>query len=178
VIYGNFGNDLLFANEGTSDSHEYGGQGNDTLVFTGTGGGSTINDVETGGLGNDLFIASNNNGGGAITANDIVTVTDFLSGTDKLAETSVAVHLVKIKGTNPSGDNAQQALNDANNGPFFAVGPTSSEYVFVYGGTGAGYLFYNGNTKFAISGMAITGANGQNSVNASDITTIPNNIHA
>jgi hypothetical protein len=134
------------------------------------------------GEGNDLFIATNDSGHIScgtrpLDASDIVTVTDFLSGSDQLAETRMAgVQLAKIQGI---GDNAQQALNAANNfyGPGMP-GATPPEYVFVYGGTGAGYLFYNGDGggKFALSGMAILGANGQHSVNASDITTIPNNV--
>jgi hypothetical protein len=77
-----------------------------------------------------------------------------------------------------AGADAQQALNDANT--FYATNPGQSEYVFVYGGTGAGYLFYISDSAFhfATSGMAILGANGQNSVNASDITTISSNINA
>jgi Ca2+-binding RTX toxin-like protein len=183
VIYGNQENDLLFGNDGTSNTHEYGGQGNDTLVFTGTGGGITFNDIETGNLGNDLFIATNDssvvvsNGAGLpLNANDIVTVTDFLQGSDQLSESHLGnIPLVKIAGI---GDNAQQALNDANT--FYGNAPFTGEYVFVYGGTGAGYLFYNGDDggKFAASGMAVLGANGQNSVMASDITTIPNFIPA
>jgi Ca2+-binding RTX toxin-like protein len=181
AIYGNQGNDLLFGNNGISNSHEYGGQGDDTLVFTGTGrnSGRTTNDVETGGLGNNLFVASNDSGsfapgdtGNALMVNDIVTVTDFLQGNDHLALTgsNAAIPLVKIAGT---GDNAQQALNAANNAFDEAGGPNFSppEYVFVYGGVGAGYLFHNGDGggKFAVSGMALTGANGVNSVNSSDI---------
>jgi hypothetical protein len=133
-------------------------------------------DVETGNLGNDLFIASNDSGvlgngnGRNLQASDIVTVADFLQGTDQLAETSTAgVPLVKIAGL---GDNAAQALADANQ--TFTTSPGHpSEYIFVYGGTGAGYLFYNGDSggTHATSGMAILGANGENSVNASDITT-------
>jgi len=172
VIYGNFGDDLLIGNDGTRNTHEYGGQGNDTLVFTGTGGGSTTNDVETGNLGNDLFIATNDSGGASLNVDDIVTITDFLQGTDKLSETSVAgIPLVKIAG---NGDNAAEALNDANHAFTMAPGH-QSEYVFVYGGVGAGYLFYNGDSggKLALSGMAIEGATGESSVNLTDITTIP-----
>jgi Ca2+-binding RTX toxin-like protein len=177
VIYGNFGNDLLIGEIFTSNSHEYGGQGNDTLVFTGFERDTTFNDVETGGLGNDLFIATY--GSGAIEpleANDIVTVTDFLQGTDLLAESNDAgVPLAKIQGI---GDNAAQALNDANSFYQNNNPGNAREYVFVYGGTGAGYLFYNGDfsSHFAQAGMAILGANGENSVMASDITTIPVNL--
>jgi len=183
VIYGNFGNDLLIGFAGTHNTHEYGGQGDDTLVFTGSpvhGSGSTTNDVETGNLGNDLFIATNDSGGSfsagvvfALQPGDIVTVTDFLQGTDKLSETSQAgVPFDKIA---LAGADATDALAAANNFYFnSATGPSVAppEYVFVYGGTGAGFLFYNGDggAKFALSGMAITGANGQHSVNASDIT--------
>jgi Ca2+-binding RTX toxin-like protein len=183
VIYGNFGNDLLIGFAGTSNSHEYGGQGDDTLVFTGSpvhGSGSTTNDVETGNLGNDLFIATNDSGGSfssgvvfALQVNDIVTVTDFLQGNDKLSETSqTGVPFDKIA---LAGADATDALTAANT--FYSHLPhNQSEYVFVYGGTAAGFLFYNGafsagqNEPFATSGMAILGANGENSVNASDIT--------
>jgi Ca2+-binding RTX toxin-like protein len=195
VIYGNFGNDLLIGNDGTSNTHEYGGQGNDTLVFTGTDSDHpTVNDTMTGNLGNDLFIATNDAGTGPnphpgpgpgpsgfpISADDIVTVTDFLSGTDQLAMTRDAgITLVKIQGI---GDNAAQALNDANaifsGGPHPGPGGPVSEYVFVYGGMGAGYLFYNGDIPqtAATAGMALVGQNGENSVMASDITLIPNNV--
>jgi hypothetical protein len=173
AIYGNQGNDLLLEFNQITDTHEYGGQGDDTLVFTGSFGGRTTNDAETGGKGNDLFVASNDSGtGNNLNANDIVTVTDFLSGSDHLALTSITstIPLAKIDGT---GDSALQALTAANNvytGPP-SEGAAPPEYVFVYGGTAAGYLFYNGNGggKFALSGMAITGATGENSVNSSDI---------
>src|SRR5262249_48905105 len=155
--------DLLIGKGGITNSHMFGGQGDDTLGFSGTGvglvaSGHTTNDVETGGLGNNLFLAANDSGspvlgapGNDLLAADIVTVTDFLSGTDKLAETSKSgVGLLKIDG---SGDSAAQALAAANN--FYASNP-GSEYVFVYGGTGAGYLFYNGDnnaTRNATAGM-------------------------
>jgi len=173
AIYGNQGNDLLFGNVGTTNSHEYGGQGDDTLVFTGTFGGITTNDVETGGLGNDLFIATNDSGtsGGVasvLIASDIVTVTDFLQGFDKLSETSSpTVGFVKLPG---SGSAAQVlALADI----FYTSSSPASEYVFVYGGTGAGYLFYNGDSggSVALSGMAILGATSETSVNFTDIAT-------
>jgi Ca2+-binding RTX toxin-like protein len=178
VIYGNFGNDLLIGSGGTDSTHEYGGQGNDTLVFTGIGGSQTLNDVETGNLGNDLFVATGNNGFGALEeANEIVTVTDFLSGADQLAMSSDAVPgFEKIAFP---GANAQQALNDANN----AYAANDAErYIFVYGGTGAGYLFLNqnggvGGADAVISALKIDGANTETSVNASDITTIPTNIN-
>ena len=178
VIYGNQGNDLLIGSGGTDDTHEYGGQGNDTLVFTGIGGSQTFNDVETGNLGNDLFVATGNNSFGFLEdADEIVTVTDFLQGTDLLSESDDAIGgfvggLQKIAAP---GANAQQALNDAN----LAYALNSTErYVFVYGGTGAGYLFFNGNPgqnqDFATAGMAIEGHT--NPILASDITTIPNNV--
>ena len=53
-----------------------------------------------------------------------------------MAETHMAgVGLTKIQG---AGDNAAQALNDATN---FYAAHSGRECVFVYGGTGAGYLF-------------------------------------
>jgi Ca2+-binding RTX toxin-like protein len=165
AIYGNQGDDLLFG-VSISNSHEYGGQGNDTLVFTGTPFGTT-NDVETGGLGNDLFIATNDAGGGPLNASDIVTVTDFLQGFDKLSETSSpTVGFVKLAGT---GDSAAQALALADS---FYASFSGSGYAFVYGGVGAGYLFYNGDSggSVALSGMAITGATSETSVNFTDIT--------
>jgi Ca2+-binding RTX toxin-like protein len=169
AIYGNQGNDLLFANDGITNTHEYGGQGDDTLVFTGSFGGSTTNDVETGGLGNDLFIATNDSGGGPLNVSDIVTVTDFLQGFDKLSETSgTSVRFIKRDGT---GDSAAQALALADS--VYAAGPSAaSEYIFVFGGTSAGYLFYNGDHggPSALSGMAILGATGEFSVNLTDIT--------
>jgi Ca2+-binding RTX toxin-like protein len=172
AIYGNQGNDLLLAGgpNGIVDSHEYGGQGNDTLVFTGTGGGRTTNDAETGGVADDLFVASNDTGGSSLNANDIVTVTDFLQGSDHLALTAntSTIPLAKIDGM---GASALQALNLANSA--YASHP-GREYVFVYGGTGAGYLFYNGNSNsstLARAGMALTGATGESSVNSPDIVT-------
>jgi hypothetical protein len=178
IIYGNQGDDLLFGHN-IGDSQEYGGQGNDTLVFTGTGFGATSNDAETGGQGADLFIASNDQGGNAITHPDnIVTVTDFLSGTDKLSETHVAgLGLHEIN--DAASGNAQVALTDANNF-YSSVGNSGREYVFVYGGTGAGYLFYNGDSGgfAARSGMELLGATGENSVMLNDITTIPAGINA
>jgi hypothetical protein len=110
-------------------------------------------------------------------ANDIVTVTDFLSGTDQLAMTTMSgVGLTKIQGI---GDNAQQALDAAN---VIYDNSLGREYIFVYGGTGAGYLFYNGDigpndSSLATAGMALSGQNGENSVMASDITLIPTAIH-
>jgi Ca2+-binding RTX toxin-like protein len=186
AIYGNQGNDLLIG-EGITNSHMFGGQGNDTLVFTGF---RTINDTMTGNLGNDLFIATNGAGddsagnGFPISADEIVTVTDFLSGNDHLALTSsnAAIPLVKIGGT---GDNAVQALEAANDA--FASNAGGSEYVFVYGGVGTGYLFYNGDHgssnpitlgHAATAGLALVGATGENSVMSSDITTIPSNVPA
>ena len=183
VIYGNFGNDFLYASAFTDNSHMYGGQGDDTLVFTGFFGGGNVNDVETGNLGNDLFVATGNNSFGFLeNANDIVTVTDFLQGTDLLSESDDAIGgfvggLQKIAAP---GANAQQALNDAN----LAYALNSTErYVFVYGGTGAGYLFLNqtefgGQTVQSISGLKIDGSNGEFSVNASDITTFSKTISA
>jgi len=169
AIYGNQGNDLLVGRNGPTDSHEFGGQGDDTLVFTGTFGGRTTNDAETGGKGNDLFIATNDTGGGSLNANDIVTVTDFLSGSDHLAFTSATSSIPLDKINNPGGS-ITQALNLANNQ--YATHP-GREYVFVYGGTGAGFLFYNGDGggNVARAGEAITGATGENSVNETDITT-------
>jgi Ca2+-binding RTX toxin-like protein len=175
AIYGNQGNDLLMGEHGVTNSHEYGGQGDDTLVFTGSFGGSTTNDVETGGFGNDLFIATNDAVGGSLETdpNDIVTVTDFLQGFDKLSETSVAnIPLLKVAGT---GDNAVQALLTADNlyeAQFIANPPGMREYIFVYGGIGAGFLFYNGDASlpFSTAGMAITGATSETSVNLTDIT--------
>jgi Ca2+-binding RTX toxin-like protein len=169
AIYGNQGDDFLFGNDGTRNTDEYGGQGNDTLVFTGTFGGNTTNDVETGGLGNDLFIASNDSGGGPLNVSDIVTVTDFLQGRDKLSETSLAnVPLIK---TEEVGATAASALALANSTGFASP---ESDYIFVYGGTGAGYLFYNGDHVgqhfTALSGMAIIGATSETSVNLTDIT--------
>ncbi len=149
------------------------------------GNGGTTNDVETGTLGNDLFIATNDSGGSfsagvvfALQANDIVTVTDFLSGTDQLAMSHNAVPgFEKIAFP---GANAQQALNDANLA--YALNDTE-RYVFVYGGTGAGYLFLNqtfdgGASPQAISGLKIDGSNTETSVNASDITTFSKTILA
>jgi len=63
------------------------------------------------------------------------------------------------------------------------AGPPRSSTFLLYGGTGAGYLFHNtivvpsGGT-FVTSGMAILDATEENSVMASDITTIPSNIPA
>jgi hypothetical protein len=131
----------------------------------------------TGNLGDDLFIATNDAGtfgGEAIGADEIVTVTDFLSGTDQLAMSRDAgLPLVQLSGI---GDNAAQALAAADN--YYSTVNDSSQYVFVYGGTGAGYLFFNGNPgqnqDFATAGMAIEGHT--NPILASDITTIPNNV--
>jgi Ca2+-binding RTX toxin-like protein len=174
VIYGNQGNDLLIGFGGIGDTHEYGGQGNDTLVFTGTDDGPTTNDTMTGNLGDDLFIATNDAGGfggNPISADEIVTVTDFLSGTDQLAFTTrTGIPLVQLAGI---GDNVAQALTAANG---VYAGQPGSEYVFVYGGTGAGFLFYNGdaNERVAVAGMAIEGHTSP--IAATDITTIPNNV--
>jgi Ca2+-binding RTX toxin-like protein len=183
VIYGDSGNDLLVGHFHIINSIELGGHGNDTLLFSGTDSSQpaddVANDTMTGGLGSDLFAATNTNGvlNGApfgIGPSDIVTVTDFLSGTDKLSESHLAgVGLTKIN--EGAGGNAQIALNEANK---FYSGHTGSQYVFVYGGTGAGYLFYNSDTggAFATAGMALVGNNQEGSVAATDITTIPNNI--
>jgi Ca2+-binding RTX toxin-like protein len=190
VVYGNFGNDLLVGHDEVFDSHLYGGQGNDTLVFTASDSGHEVtNDTMTGNLGSDTFVATNTNGvvgvhdttPFSIGTSDIVTVTDFLSGTDQLAESHRAnVPLVDLSGI---GDNAQQALNRAD--AFYGSHGGARDYVFVYGGTGAGYLFYNAGSAhdtsasgstFATTGMALVGNNQEGSLAATDITTIPGNV--
>jgi Ca2+-binding RTX toxin-like protein len=174
AIYGNQGNDLLFGGDETvTNSHLYGGQGDDTLVWSGNDGGNTTNDVMTGGAGNDLFVATNGSGGDPLFVNDIVTVTDFLQGSDHLSFTNNTnpIGLVKIDG---SGDNAAQALEAANDA--FAANGGNREYVFVYGGVGAGYLFYNGDSNSstaAQAGMALTGSTAKGSVNSTDIVLFP-----
>jgi Ca2+-binding RTX toxin-like protein len=185
VIYGNFGNDVLVGSE-VDNEVMYGGQGNDFLRFTGqnpngtvfTTGGVTKNDVEFGNLGNDTFAADNGNRtsfGGAISVNEIVTVADFVQGEDKLTETSAdGVPTVKLA---RAGADATDALTAANQ---FYAGHTTPQYVFVYGGTAAGFLFYNGspvdgNEGHATAGMAILGATGEMSVNVTDIIPRTNN---
>ncbi len=55
-------------------------------------------------------------------------------------------------------------------------GATGSEYIFVYGGSGAGYLFYNGDSHATSvqEGMILIGDNAQSAVNSTDITAAPN----
>jgi hypothetical protein len=172
-IYGNFGNDVLVG-RAVDDGVMYGGQGDDFLRFTGHDpadgfNGVTINDVEFGNLGNDTFAADNGAGGGAISPDEIVTVADFGLGIDKLTQTTMdGVPLDKIAS---AGADATDALTAANT---FYAGHHAPEYVFVYGGTAAGFLFYNGDGggaagAHAHSGMAIDGATGEFSVNATDI---------
>jgi Ca2+-binding RTX toxin-like protein len=178
VIYGNFGNDVLVGSIVDNDVM-YGGQGNDFLRFTGQGfgnNGPTSNDVEFGNLGNDTFAADNGAGSGnQITTNEIVTVEDFVQGQDKLTETSAdGVPLVKLA---RAGADATDALTAANQ---FYAGHHTPQYVFVYGGTAAGFLFYNGTpvdgpSGHATAGMEIVGATGETSVNATDIIPRPIN---
>jgi len=178
VVYGNFGNDVLVA-RAVDDAVMYGGQGNDFLRVTGHDpadgfNGFTFNDTMFGNLGNDTFAADNgDSGGAAISPDEIVTVADFVQGEDKLTQTTMdGIPLDKIAS---AGADATDALTAAN--AFYST-HHAPEYVFVYGGTAAGFLFYNGDGggaagAHAHSGMAIVGATGESSVNATDIIPRP-----
>jgi len=72
TLSGGLGNDVL--NGGTGNDNLDGGDGNDTLS------GDLGNDTLTGGLGSDTFVFGN-----AIGATNCDTITDFVSGTDKIA---------------------------------------------------------------------------------------------
>jgi Ca2+-binding RTX toxin-like protein len=179
VLYGNQGNDTIrdcdgpgfvsgtdtTAGSSQGNSVLYGGQGDDTLFAQEAGG-----DTMFGGGGNNLFAANDGTRlDGFFNANDLITVGDFTSGQDRLAlSTLVAGDLNLTKVNAPGASNASVALGVANDE--YAVDPTPA-YLFIYGGTGAGYLFYNGDNggARATGGMILVGDNGEASLQASDI---------
>lgn len=166
ALYGNQGNDALgdfVANHATSVL--YGGQGDDSLAASASGG-----DTMFGGLGSDLFATNDSLAPNAFTANDLITVEDFVSGLDKLALSTVdGGPGLLFKESDPSASNAGSALSAAD--AFFSTHSASAQYLFVYGGSGAGYLFYNGDGggSAANDGMTLVGDNAESSLLANDI---------
>ena len=131
VIYGNQGNDVIFTSDGSTDDigdrvTVYGGQGNDQIV------GNNAEDAFTGGLGNNTYFVGGatpfqgtNNG----LPPDALTITDFVSGKDRVSF---------------DGDNAT-TLNLTSE-KITGAAQSKSEYTFIAGDRD-GYLFYNPNAS-------------------------------
>ena len=171
IIYGNLGNDTIDIAGRATGNTVYGGQGDDNLIDN-----SGISDILNGNLGND-YLAGNDlfadgyvfNG---LTTAEMVTVTDFLHGSDLVsmsATTNGATGFVALNDTLAS--NAAIALSVANN--FYTTTDTSgaAEYLLIYGGMDAGYLFYNGDAggHAPVDGASLLNDNGEFSLTASDI---------
>jgi hypothetical protein len=182
VIYGNQGNDLLEDSHFVGDNAQgftgssvlYGGAGDDTLVAFHVGG-----DTMYGGQGHDLFVANDALVGqiDSVDVPHLITVGDFLSGNDSISmSSSVSGPGNLVKEDDPTANNPAAAISDANN--YYANHATSDAYVFIYGGSGAGYLFYNGDSSDspinrASQGMILVGDNAQSSLSANDIIASP-----
>ena len=137
---------------------------------------------------NDLFTNNDGLNGNFFTVNDLITVEDYNAN----ASINDYVSLSERYGgqtpdfgdagfldkTHIAGGNAADALSTANS--VFALdqaiaGHPFAEYVFVYGGTGAGYLFYNGDGggAAAVDGMTLVGQNSESSIDANHIVATP-----
>ena len=106
----------------------------------------------------------------SFTANDMITVEDFVTGNDSLSMSTNfdANDVGLVKENDVTANNANDAISFAD--AFYSSHP-GSEYLFIYGGAGACYLFYNGDTGgFAPQdGMILTGDNAESSVSKNDI---------
>ena len=144
-----------------------------------------------GGTGRNFFAANDlfsNNGPNFLTINDLITVEDYNANASINDYVSMSTNFGAqtpffgdpgfLEKTAIAGGNAADALSTANS--VFALdqaiaGHPFAEYVFVYGGTGAGYLFYNGDGggAAAVDGMTLVGQNSESSIDANHITTTP-----
>jgi serralysin len=139
VLNGNVANNILI-----------GGTGNDTV--NGLGG----NDNLAGGLGNDLFNFSS-----VLSATNIDTIGDFLSGTDKIALGSAIF---------------TQLFNDTNLSDNFVVGGTDVKAIdandyLIYNSFSKG-LFYDADGSGAGTALQFATLNNVNSLSATDFVVI------
>lgn len=141
IVYGNIDNDVLTDNSNANTL--YGGQGNDLLV---SNTGST-NTVLVGGQGNDTF-----QGGSATdnTSTSATTITDFVSGTDKVdfGTGATSATTANFSTATISTNNLQTAFAQAST--------AAGTYTFVKGASES-FLFYNteeGSQAFILSNGA------------------------
>lgn len=155
----------------------YGGQGDDTLVAEDAGGDSMV-----GGAGSDLFVAYvGYEPFSFFTTNDLITVADDAVNNDFLSlsfshnaqttDPGGSGYLFKLHGT--ATNNAQNAFSAAQN--YYAHDSNAAQFLLVYGGSGAGCLFYNGDGggNAPNDGMILVGANGESSVDANHVIASP-----
>ena len=140
IIYGNQGNDLIrggsgadFINGGLGDDIIFGDGGNDTIE-----GGSRGHDRFTGGLGEDVFEIVND---GAW----IDTITDFVSGTDRLDITGLTANRPLPAIGTPTATTSAGAMNS------IEIADNDVHYVSVNGQ--AGNLTTNGTATLNFSDL-------------------------
>ena len=160
LIYGNLGNDSLTGGSGTDAF--FGGQGNDTLV------GGAGADVLSGGLGNDVFVQANgptslSTGATTATAD---TITDFVSGSDKLEE-NVAGTIANFTSVQSNGQNGTARVTTVEQA-VTAAAASANTFVFV-AGVNNGYLVDNSG---GAAGQGVTVLDGLNSTNSFKFTDI------